>query len=313
MIDIYNLNEITWKNFKNNYIYKNKPCIIKNFINNTNCPIEKFIKYVNDEKKLDTFKIGNISAMLGDNDNLCNNHLIKGIENEMKVSDKYRIWKHQKNNKTKWHYDGHGGDLYNICIQGSKHFYLTPPGTFPVYPLSNIAYDIEFKEKYLIKLNPHEMLYIPSYWFHKVITLEDNTINMNYTFYGNHNKKISSKRDQELYTLHNIFNSYMCIPSSTKNICDMYSNKYYIYSSSIYRGFYETIPLFIIFLILQYIHPIFSYLYILCIFYILINNHYNIITSGITKIVCIFTLLWIFIYYFIKFLILKYPNLTFLK
>jgi hypothetical protein len=133
--------------------------------------------------------------MMGDSTDLCKNHLITGIENEMIVADKYRIWKHQKNNKTRWHYDGHGGDLYNICIQGSKDFYLAPPGSFPVYPLSNIALGVEFKEKYLIKLKPLEMLYIPSYWFHKVITLEDNTINMNYTFFGNHNKKISSNNN----------------------------------------------------------------------------------------------------------------------
>ncbi len=51
MIDTYNLNKITQKYFRNNYIYKNKPCIIKNFINNTNCTIENFLKYVNDEIK----------------------------------------------------------------------------------------------------------------------------------------------------------------------------------------------------------------------------------------------------------------------
>ena len=298
MIDRYNLNELSWDNFRNNYIYKNKPCIVKNFINNTNCPIEKFQKYVNDKKKLTTYKIGNINAMMGDSVNLCNNHLIKGMENEMIVTDKFRIWKHQKNNKTKWHYDGHGGDLYNICIQGSKHFYLAPPGSFPVYPLSNIAYDIEFREKYLIKLNPYEMLYIPSYWFHKVITLEDNTINMNYTFFGNHNKKISSKRDRELYALHDIFNSYMCADKNTKPICNMYSNNIYMYPSVFFRGFYETIPLFIIFLLLTSIHKILSFIYIIFIFCIFIYNYLDIISSGITKIASIFTLLWIIIYYF---------------
>jgi hypothetical protein len=305
MIDTYNLNEITWKHFRNNYIYKNKPCIIKKFINNTNCPIEKIIKYVNDEKNLFQYKIGNVTAMLGNATNLCNNHLVKGIENEMFVTDKYRIWKHNKNNKTKWHYDGHGGDLYNLCIQGSKHFYLAPPGSFPVYPLSNIAYDIEFKEKYLIKLNPYDMLYIPSYWFHKVITLEDNTINMNYTFFGIHNKKISSKRDRELYTLHNIFNTNMCVSNDTKPICNIYANNIYNYPSAIFRGLYETILFFIIFLILTNIHPILSLFYILCIFIIFINNYLNYVTSGITKIVSFFTLLWIYLYIIFKFIISK--------
>lgn len=306
MIDTYNLNEITWCYFRNNYIYKNKPCIIKNFINNTNCSIENFLRYVNDESMMTSYKIGNVPTLAGDATNLCNNHLVKGIENEMIVTDKYRVWKHQKNNKTKWHYDGHGGDLYNICIQGSKHFYLAPPGSFPVYPLSNIAYDIEFKEKYLIKLNPYEMLYIPSYWFHKVITLEDNTINMNYTFFGNHNKSISSNRDRDLYTLHNIFNSDMCISNDTKPICDIYSNNIYKYPSGIFRGFYETTPLFIIFLILALKFQKLSFLYILCIFYIFINDYFNYVTSGISKIISIFTLLWIFIYYFMKFLIRNY-------
>ena len=134
--------------------------------------------------------------------------------------------------------------------------------------MSNIAYDIEFKEKYLIKLNPYDMLYIPSYWFHKVITLEDNTINMNYTFFGIHNKKISSKRDRELYTLHNIFNTEMCVSNETKPICNIYPNNIYNYPSAFFRGLYETILFFIIFLILTNIHPILSLFYILCIFII---------------------------------------------
>lgn len=308
MIDTYNLNEITWKHFRNNYIYKNKPCIIKKFINNTNCSIYNFIRFVNDESMIKSYKIGNVPTFARDAVNLCNNHLVKGIENEMVVTDKYRIWKHQKNNKTKWHYDGHGGDLYNLCIQGSKHFYLAPPGSFPVYPLSNIAYDIEFKEKYLIKLNPYDMLYIPSYWFHKVITLEDNTINMNYTFFGNHNKMISSKRDRDLYTLHNIFNSHMCISNDSNPICNIYSNNIYKnkYYSAFFRGFYETTPLFIIFLILALKFKKLLFLYLLCIFYIFINDNFNFVTSGITQIISIFTLLWIFIYYFMNFLICNY-------
>lgn len=305
MIDTYDLGEITWDDFKNNYIYRNKPCIIKKFINNANCPIEKFQEFVNNKNNT-SFLIGNITALHGESVNLCNNSLVKGIENEMIVADKYRIWKHQKNNKTKWHYDGHGGDLYNICIQGSKHFYLAPPGSFPVYSLSNIALDIEFNEKYLIKLNPSEMLYIPAYWFHKVITLEDNTINMNYTFYGSHNKQISSQRDRDLYTLHNIFNSRMCVADSTKIICDIYSLNGYVYPSAILRGFYETIPFFVIFLVLFSINQILSFVYFSCICFILFYSRFNIISSGITKIVSIFTLLWMLMFYFMKLLISYY-------
>lgn len=309
MIDVYNLNEITWTKFRNNYIYKNKPCIIKNFINNTNCHIENFKKYVNDENKLTTFKIGNIPAMIGNFVNLCDNHLVKGIENEMIVVDKYRIWKHNKNNKTIWHYDDHGGDLYNICIQGSKHFYLAPPCQFPVYPLSSIAYHIDFKEKYLIKLDPCDMLYIPSYWFHKVITLEDNTINMNYTFFGNHNKKISSKRTRELYLLHNIFNTNMCTSNNTKHICNIYSDNcrdsIFSLTTVFLRGFYETIPFFIIFLVLTLKYQTLSFLYILFTCFILMYNYFNIITTGTSKIISIFTLLWICIFYFIKFVICR--------
>lgn len=198
MIDTFNLSNISYNYFLKEYILKNKPCIIRNFIDEINCTADNVQTYVN-SKNLNSYLIGNITALLGDDTLLCDNRIVRGIKKDMEVSKTIRVWKHNKNNKTKWHYDGHGADILNICFQGSKDFYLAPPHTYNTYPLSTIAYDIDFKEKYKVQLNKNDMLYIPSFWFHKVITLEDNTINLNYMFYGHHSKKLISPRDSDIF------------------------------------------------------------------------------------------------------------------
>ena len=39
-----------------------------------------------------------------------------------------RYWHHDKGHVTRWHFDGDGVQVINICLRGSKRFLLAPPG-----------------------------------------------------------------------------------------------------------------------------------------------------------------------------------------
>lgn len=53
-------------------------------------------------------------------------------------------------------------------------------------PLSNLSLVENLDDSnydYILDINPGDLLYIPCYWWHKVTTLEDNSININFNFY----------------------------------------------------------------------------------------------------------------------------------
>jgi hypothetical protein len=115
----------------------------------------------------------------------CFNEFVESLKEKITFNDGIRAWKHNKGNVTQWHYDGNGINIFNICISGRKRFYLSPPGSIPVLPLSNISLktDIWDEQSVFVEIGVSDMLYLPPYWFHKVITLEDNTLTVNYAFY----------------------------------------------------------------------------------------------------------------------------------
>jgi hypothetical protein len=140
MVDVINLDDITYEQFVNDYLYLNKPCLIKNFTNNF-CNINTIDKYTKNKDIQTKYKIGNINVYSNTYEEICNNFIIESIKNDENIllnKKSIRVWKHNKNNLTKWHYDGNGVDIFNISIQGSKEFYLSKPGSIGVYPLSNI-------------------------------------------------------------------------------------------------------------------------------------------------------------------------------
>lgn len=280
---VYNNNEITPDDFIKLHLQKNIPCVIKNFLSDKQCSPDQFKKYITNNK-LDSYNIGNITTHSIKTDSFCNdNKYIKALQSDsdLLIIDEWRIWKHNKDNFTKWHYDGNGSDLLNISIQGSKRFYLAPPNSFPVYPLSNIAIHYNFKETIVYDLMPKDMLFIPAYWFHQVLTLEDNTINVNFTMFNKKNQLIAHPRNIELYVLHKFFDTNMCkFP-----ICDITKNPLY---KGIIRGLIEMIPIYIIIILLFYFlkktvyRRIFlSILIILC-FYLILNKKLVIDTFGIS-------------------------------
>lgn len=63
-------------------------------------------------------------------DTLCDRQpLVIGLRSDvrMHVVPTMRVWRHKRNDFTPWHYDGHGGDLLNVCVGGRKRF---KPGRF---------------------------------------------------------------------------------------------------------------------------------------------------------------------------------------
>lgn len=298
MIDSYNISEISFEDFFLNYITQNKPCIIKGFFDET-CSLSTFQKFVT-EHQFEKYMIGTVPAYETKYKELCFNKFIQGIT---KHKDVYfiqinRLWKHNKGNITNWHYDGNGIDIFNACIQGSKDFYLSPPKSFPVYPLSNIAINIIDTEYYKVSLRPGDMLYIPAYWFHKVVTTNDNTININFSFYTTFNQsKIANGRDKQLITLHNIFNTQMC--KRSPYVCWLGLNNNNV-TIAIIRGFVETLPIIFLYITIAsllkwYTSPLHLPFNIIVLVALLVSIFYvplQSATVGISRLIGVFTWLW---------------------
>jgi hypothetical protein len=164
-------------------IKNNEPLLIKNFVDDIYKGEIKFLL-----KKLEK------------NNNIAYNPLIKSY---YKSLDKYkfyketktellkeknficdpqsRIWRHNKYNLTKFHYDGNGINVVNICLKGSKKFILTPPSSQTNIPFINLSL-CNTSPKQDVKefiVEKYDLFLIPSFWYHEVLTLEDNTATVN--------------------------------------------------------------------------------------------------------------------------------------
>lgn len=164
-------------------IKKNEPILIKNFIN-------------------DIYK-GEIKQLYNELDK-CNNIVFNPlIKSYYKSLDNYtfykqtkkellkdknfvcdpqsRIWRHKKDNLTKFHYDGNGINVVNICLKGSKKFILTPPSSQTNIPFINLSLCNTSKKEEVKEfiVEKYDLFLIPSFWYHEVLTLEDNTTTVN--------------------------------------------------------------------------------------------------------------------------------------
>ena len=89
-----------------------------------------------------------------------------------------RFWDHNRGHVTRWHFDGDGVQVLNICLTGSKLFEFASPGTVPFIPFTNLPLASPKTEQRTI-IHPGDVLFFPSFWFHKVTCLEDSTITYN--------------------------------------------------------------------------------------------------------------------------------------
>lgn len=226
------------------HVKNNTPCLIKNFFidaGNNNLICDKnhkkniYIdsKYQQCDRKLISNFIKNSKIKCevygcnfdNNNSNLCcsNSFLEKlSIDDSYFFDDGNRLWVHKKNNFTRNHYDGNGIEVLNISLEGKKRFYLASPSKeFTKFPLSNISTDSNPDDSnydYIIDLYPGDLLYIPSYWWHKVLTLED-SINLNFHFYVKDHKL--SERQKNIYFLHKISNSMIWYNDYIRNIANL--------------------------------------------------------------------------------------------
>lgn len=122
--------------------------------------------------------------------------------------EKMRLWRHNKGNVSYFHYDQRSTDLLNICLSGSKKWLFLPPEEpLRCWPFYNIAlpFQKEKKKKALVMIMEQgDLIYIPRNWFHQVITLENDTKNINVIFNDLSDKKME-KREKELASIKRLF------------------------------------------------------------------------------------------------------------
>lgn len=266
-----------------NHLKTNRPCVVRGFLSPD--IVTQYLNHIN-STSLKKYMIGNVPAYIMEKADLAPNSYLSAYQSDSELihCNSLRIWKHNKNNLTRWHYDGNGADLLNISLQGKKRFYLAPPDSLPVYPFSNIAWKYNFKETHVVEIEPGDMLFLPAYWFHKVLTLENQTININYIMYNKQNHQFASKRDRELFGLHNLFKTTM-----DPEILSLYQNEHPV--SYITRGVYEMLPFFMILIVMYFIARKYNQLWFMVLilslslivgFYLYLNSSLGVDTNGIT-------------------------------
>lgn len=225
----------------------NKPVLIKKFIQKDEHEdsIKDIIKLSKLSNKKNNFLSG--SKYIKSNKNLLINTILNELKknDNIKIYDEYRIWNHEKNNITPWHYDGNGIDVINICFNGKKKFILSEPNSQITFPFTNITIiNTSFKQEYI--LEPGDLLLIPRFWFHKVISLESETITINFCLTNSHDNIPNNLK--MLYNLHNLFKTTM----SKEYICS-YPNIKIKLENIFYYYIKENILLFILFLTLRFL------------------------------------------------------------
>ena len=117
-----------------------------------------------------------------------------------------RIWAHKKDNVSSWHYDANMVNVFNVQMTGKKEWLLVSPETpLTCYPFTSFAVmdnndENIFKHKVYTRviLNKGDMLYIPPLWFHKVTSLADENLNLNWIFTKKHTEVKSTTLTREL-------------------------------------------------------------------------------------------------------------------
>lgn len=271
-IDTYLSGEISSDTLYNKYILNNKPCVIRNFYKKTNKTAKYFLdnskNYI--ENSIAYLKIGTYTKYPIDD-------YVSNIKNKDKVifSNTVRSWSHDNGNRTRWHYDSNGINIFNICLSGSKRFYLNPPMSMSVYPFLNICVNDKHDNNTYVDLYESDLLFLPCFWYHCVLTTSDNTFNINYKFLLDKSVAQVSERDNYVFTLHKMFSTNMCIYTHT-NPCVHYGNKSYL-QSFIYGVYEVKYILLLFFLLYKLIHKTkyinhFTYFMILLSIYIYSSN-----------------------------------------
>jgi len=122
-----------------------------------------------------------------------------------------RIWAHKKGNVSSWHYDANMVNVFNVQMTGKKEWLLVSPDTpLTCYPFTSFAV-MDDNDKNIFRnktytqviLNKGDMLYIPPLWFHKVFSLDEENLNLNWIFTKKQTniKSITLVRELDRYAL----------------------------------------------------------------------------------------------------------------
>ena len=143
------------------------PCVVRN---HSFCDMNHMLEHLDSSRQV---ALGTSDYFRVNNEDMCM-HLRAKLS---KVGCKFvnnRFWEHNKGHVTRWHFDGDGVQVINICLSGIKQFDLAPPGSTLMYPFSNIACAPP-PATYSVVIRKGDLLYFPAFWLHKVTCLKDNT------------------------------------------------------------------------------------------------------------------------------------------
>ncbi len=231
-------------------IKNNRLVFIKNLLLDYNVYKESLVKILKDTSTSSKHHYANgVYAK-----NLDNFDFIRRIKSELnqeydlQYKEKTRYWIHPKGNITTPHYDGDGTNVINICIQGKKKFILSPPNSQINYSFTNLSALDTAETKNIYILEENDLLLIPSFWYHEVHCLEEDTITINIIF-TKKDMKIPDKQKVK-YMLHKYLDTAM---NNTSNIVDISTKKDISTINFTFEYVIELISIIIFYLILNFI------------------------------------------------------------
>lgn len=233
------VSDITIDDFVENYVVKGVPVVFRHFIdpvaispdqvvkladatsekgNNygdfqdgEECTVDSFMQLINnteiDCEVYGCYKKKNGSAH---RQVRCSNSFLSQLirHPDLLVQPHMRMWKHKRGNYTHAHYDANMINVFNFSLKGSKTFYLSPPNSRWVFPLTGIGVQSHMSGNsvFEITITPGDLLYIPATWFHSVLTNED-SVNVNITFFHRRTYELLNARDNSVVYINRALNS----------------------------------------------------------------------------------------------------------
>jgi len=141
-----------------------------------------------------------------------------------------RIWINFKGNVSSWHYDANMVNVFNAQVTGQKDWLLVSPDTpLACYPFTSFAIMDDndekiFRQKRYTKfsLMAGDMIYVPPLWFHKVFSMDEENISVNWIF-TKKKTEVKSKtlvRELERYAVQTFLseNKYESVRNTFKDV-----------------------------------------------------------------------------------------------
>lgn len=159
--------------------------------------------------------------------------LLKVLLNERHVflrKNFIRVWLNSRGDVTPWHYDGNSIHVFNYQLQGRKKWIIVSPDTpLTCIPFSNTClfqdYSLVRKKHFSFVLEEGELLFLPRYWLHRVESLDEININVNWVLTPKQMPGQSkvSRRDAELLALSGRL--HKLLPRIIKKCLDLHAGR----------------------------------------------------------------------------------------